>query len=307
METPPTPASPVTPSARVTGVWTTPDGPLPTLTQLFELTAHGPDTFVGVGPRYPWGGLYGGQIVAQALRAAWATVAEDFAVHSLHAYFMRRGDDAAPVRYEVDRSRDGRTYCTRRVVARQASGELLSLSASFAKPEGGPSEQGSAAGTLLAVDPEAAHDASWSPIFQRAQPPGSRGRGRMASWFRARGAADLTPTEAADPILGACFLAYTSDDLPTEAVVTLHPQRPAQDLEDPAWDHPSAWDQFWNASLDHSIWFHAPVRADEWLLHELTCDAFSATRGVAIGRVYRTDGTLVATLAQEALVRVADG
>src|SRR5690349_4886875 len=78
--------------------------------QLFDLAAHGPDTFVGVGPQYPWGGLYGGQIVAQALRAAAATVDPALPVHSLRAYFIRRGDHQEPVRYEVDRIRNGRSF-----------------------------------------------------------------------------------------------------------------------------------------------------------------------------------------------------
>ena len=80
---------------------------------MFDLALHGPDTYVGVGPRYPWGGLYGGQIVAQALRAASATVDEDKVVHSLRAYYIRRGDHTEPVRYEVDRIRNGRSFATR--------------------------------------------------------------------------------------------------------------------------------------------------------------------------------------------------
>ena len=87
---------------------------------MFELVPRGPDTFVGTGPRYPWGGLYGGQIVAQALKAAADTVEPDFEPHSIRAYFIRPGDHAEPVRYEVDRIRNGRSFTTRRVVARQA-------------------------------------------------------------------------------------------------------------------------------------------------------------------------------------------
>src|SRR4249919_3679576 len=102
---------------------------------MFELSPHGTDTYVGAGPRYPWGGLYGGQIVAQALQAATATVDPQFAVHSLRAYFIRRGDHAEPVRYEVDRIRNGRTFCTRRVVARQSVGAILNLEASYQAPE----------------------------------------------------------------------------------------------------------------------------------------------------------------------------
>src|SRR4051794_41191553 len=99
--------------------------------ELFTLASHGPDTYVGAGPQYPWGGLYGGQIVAQALRAAAATVDPLFRVHSLHAYFIRRGDADEPIRFEVDRLRNGRSFATRHVVARQATGAILPLPAPF--------------------------------------------------------------------------------------------------------------------------------------------------------------------------------
>src|SRR6187402_2356349 len=102
---------------------------------MMTLEQHGPDTYVGTGPRYPWGGLYGGQIVAQALRAACASVEDDMVVHSLRAYFIRRGDHAEPVRYEVDRIRNGRSFSTRRVVARQAVGAILNLEASYQRAE----------------------------------------------------------------------------------------------------------------------------------------------------------------------------
>src|SRR4029450_11804664 len=98
------------------------------------LETHGPDTFVASGPRYPWGGLYGGQIVAQALRAAAVTVAPRFSVPSLHAYFIRRGDASDPIRLEVDRLRNGRSFVTRRVVVRQAVGAILTLECYFQVP-----------------------------------------------------------------------------------------------------------------------------------------------------------------------------
>src|SRR4030095_11537997 len=99
------------------------------------LETHGPDTFVASGPRYPWGGLYGGQIIAQALRAATLTVDPAYQLHSLHAYFIRLGDAAEPIRLEVDRIRNGRSFLTRRVVARQSIGAILNMSASFRVPE----------------------------------------------------------------------------------------------------------------------------------------------------------------------------
>ena len=102
---------------------------------MFELVHHGPDTYVGTGPRYPWGGLYGGQIVAQALRAAGNTVDPGYEPHSIRAYFIRPGDHSEPVRYEVDRIRNGRSFTTRRVVARQAIGAILNAECSFQQPE----------------------------------------------------------------------------------------------------------------------------------------------------------------------------
>src|SRR3954454_13268399 len=131
--------------------------------RMMALEPHGPDTLVGTGPRYPWGGLYGGQIVAQALRAAAQSVDPEFRVHSIHAYFIRRGDHAEPVRYEVDRVRNGRSFATRTVVARQAVGAILSLSASFQVDEEAPEVQ-----TAVLPDvpgPERFTDDSWSTMF----------------------------------------------------------------------------------------------------------------------------------------------
>ena len=108
---------------------------------MMALEPHGPDTFVATGPRYPWGGLYGGQIIAQALRAASLTVDPGYRLHSLHAYFIRLGDAAEPIRLEVDRIRNGRSFLTRRVVARQSVGAILNLSSSFHVPEEGSEVQ----------------------------------------------------------------------------------------------------------------------------------------------------------------------
>src|SRR5205823_772873 len=108
---------------------------------MMRLEPHGPDTFVGTGPRYPWGGLYGGQIVAQALRAASLTVHHAFRAHSLHAYFIRTGDGDEPIRFEVDRTRNGRSFVTRRVEARQSVGAILTMSVSFHVDEDGPQVQ----------------------------------------------------------------------------------------------------------------------------------------------------------------------
>lgn len=133
---------------------------------MFDLQRHGADTYVGEGPEYPWGGLYGGQIVAQALRAAANTVAEGLTPHSLRAYFIRRGDQHEPVRYEVDRIRNGRSFATRRVVARQAVGAILNLEASFQREEESPAVQSIAMPEVRGPDDLA--ETAWSGRFAGA-------------------------------------------------------------------------------------------------------------------------------------------
>ena len=107
------------------------------LSHIFELEPHGPDTYVGESPHYPWGRIYGGLVIAQALWAAVQTVRAAHGVHSLHAYFILGGELAEPVRYEVDRVRNGRSFTTRRVVARQSAGAILTLECSFQRDEDG--------------------------------------------------------------------------------------------------------------------------------------------------------------------------
>lgn len=266
------------------------------LSTILDLAEHGPDVFVGAGPRYPWGGLYGGQIVAQALVAAARTVPEELGVHSLRAYFIRRGDHDEPVRYEVDRIRNGRSFATRRVVARQAIGAILNLEASFQRAEASEDVETIAAPPDL-PSPEVLDQSSWSPVFSRAfvpadrlgSGPGRDGWGRSTAWLRVDQELDAAPgTHAA-------ALAYLSDDLPTDAVVLAHPVRsePREVLDR----------VLFSASLDHTIWFHRSLRADEWHLHDFTCHTFVGGRGLALGHVFRSDGTHVATVAQEVLLR----
>ena len=253
---------------------------------MMTLAPHGPDTFVASGPQYPWGGLYGGQIIAQALRAAALTVEPAFHLHSLHAYFIRLGDAAEPIRLEVDRIRNGRSFLTRRVVARQAVGAILTLAASFQIPEGGADVQ---IEQMPAVPPpDGLADDGWSPLIARRFLPADIGPGRIGAWMR------LTEALGDDAVLNACALAYLSDDLPSDAVIAGHPDRPPRG---------TAERRFWNASLDHAIWFHRPLRADAWHLHEVTCRALSSSRGLASGSVFDHHGRHVATLAQEVLIR----
>src|SRR4051812_28478787 len=149
---------------------------------MMDLEPHGPDTYVGTGPKYPWGGLYGGQIVAQALRAAQLTIDPVYRVHSLHAYFIRRGDHEEPIRFEVDRIRNGRTFTTRLVVARQAVGAILNMSASFQVDEPGPDAQ---TVEMPAVTPLEELEGSTSlGMFERRLAPTGRQRGRSLGWLR---------------------------------------------------------------------------------------------------------------------------
>jgi acyl-CoA thioesterase-2 len=265
------------------------------LGELFDLSSHGTDVFVGQGLSYPWGGLYGGHIVAQALRAAANTVDAGLLPHSLRAYFIRRGDNAEPVRYEVDRIRNGRSFATRRVVARQSVGAILNLEASFQCAEEAEDIQTVPFPKGLPL-PAAVPSTSWSGFFERGflpdgaldQPPGT-GAGRVGAWMKVRD--DLGD----DELMQRCALAYLSDDLPTDAVIRSHSE--AKKLYDSG-THP------FNASLDHTIWFHRPVRADRWHLHDMSCHGFVAGRGLAFGHVFSEEGLHVATLAQEVLMRL---
>jgi acyl-CoA thioesterase II len=250
---------------------------------MMALEQHGPDTYVAQGPSYPWGGLYGGQIVAQALRAAAATVEPRFEPHSLHAYFIRLGDAGEPIRLEVERLRNGRSFVTRAVVARQSTGAILSMNASFQVAEDAPDVQAAPRPPAVAP-PEGADPTSWSPIFDRCADT-ARGGGRASAWLR------VTEPIGGDAVLQACALAYLSDDMPTEAVATLHP-----DVD--RW-HEEGWR---SASLDHAIWFHQRGRADDWQLYDFVADRYHGSRGVSIGRVFN-DGVQVATVAQEVLLR----
>jgi acyl-CoA thioesterase II len=252
------------------------------LEHLLALEPHGPDTWVGEGPSYPWGGLYGGQIVAQALMAAAHSVPDEFAVHSLHAYFIRRGDASAPIRFEVDRIRDGRSFFTRRVVARQSTGAILNMSASFQLAEAGARAQ-----TIPFPDapaPETLKPDSWSPIFDRRQVLSTADRTRGQAWFR------LLNEVGDKAVRHACALAYASDDMPVDAVIAMHPDRVTmQDV--------------WATSLDHAIWFHQPLRAEDWHLYDFSVHALGGGRGLTLGHIFTAGGIHIATVAQELLLR----
>jgi len=264
---------------------------------MFELSPHGTDVHVGTGPRYPWGGLYGGQIIAQALRAATLTVDLELEPHSIRAYFIRRGDDAEPVRYEVDRIRNGRSFATRRVVARQAVGAILNAESSFQRPE--PAVEIQTMEMPQTPSPKSFDQTSFTTAFDRATVPDNQvrdasrdGMGRVVAWMRVN--SDLgDPTDAEAQILHRCWLAYMSDDLPTESVIRAHPL--GADVE--------ARNSLFSASLDHTIWFHRQMQADRWNLYDFSCHHFVGGRGLSVGHVFSDDGLHVATVAQEVLLR----
>ena len=257
-----------------------------TFDQMMALEQHGPDTYVGVGPRYPWGGLYGGQIVAQALRAAGLTVEPQFVPHSLHAYFIRPGDHTEPI------LRNGRSFTTRSVVARQSIGAIFNLAASFQVEEAEADVQ------AVALDPGAGSpddhvSDGWSHVFDR-RPVGDmrlNDTGRSQAWLR------MLESVADDPLLRACALAYLSDDLPTDGVIGLHPER-GRLREDGDTER-----TFMNASLDHAIWFHRPIDPARWHLHEMRGHTLIGARGLAIGEIFGADGVHAATVVQEVLMR----
>lgn len=265
------------------------------------------DLFRGLSPEDGRPRVFGGQVAAQALVAAVRTV-EDRRVHSLHAYFLRPGDPKTPILYEVERIRDGKSFTTRRVVAIQEGEAIFSMSASFQRDEDGPSHQRP---MPEAAPPEsvpstdeliaAAARESKDPIFhflERLERPivvhdldptdprrPERRTGEHVVWFRARG--ELPD----DPLLHQCVLTYASDLTLLDASLRQHAL---------TWFDPSLQ----VASLDHAIWFHRPFRADRWLLYVTESPTTSGSRGLNLGRVYTEEGTLVATVAQENLMRV---
>jgi acyl-CoA thioesterase-2 len=260
-----------------------------TFAELMHLEPHGPDVYLGDSWRYPWGRVYGGQVVAQALKAAVQTVDPDHRPHSLHAYFIRGGSSDEPIRFEVDRIRDGRSFSTRRVVARQSSGAILNLSASFHTDEGDMD----VATHMLPPNipgPDELTDESWTTLFQRRSVPADAVDGKTAIWLRMR--EPIGDGAAAHEIATT----YASDDVPYEATASLRPDYQAsyEDEED---------QMFVGASLDHAMWFHRPASADDWQLHILGADGYTGNRGLASGQIFGIDGTHLATVAQETVLR----
>lgn len=264
------------------------DAPI-TFGTVLDLVQHGPDTWVGESPQYRWGRIYGGQVVAQSLWSAIQTVKPAYRPHSLHAYFIRGGTLDEPVRFEVVRLRDGRSFCTRAVVARQSSGAILHLSCSFQVAEEEAEVQIARMPVAPNPDEMVPQADNWPWIMERRfmiSPPGS---GQSMGWVR------LTdPLPEDDPISHACGLAFTSDTVQFNAARSIHP------LQVPPEQH---HEKFMGASLDHAMWFHRPTKADEWHLYQWECRGLTGGRGMTVGNLFAADGTHVASVAQEVLLR----
>lgn len=265
------------------------------LVELLDLEMIDVDLFRGRQPKTSRQRVFGGQVLGQALVAATRTVDPDRAVHSLHAYFLRPGDTAVPIVYRPERTRDGGTFSSRRVVASQHGEPILYMASSFQRPEPGldhqdpmPSDEvpePDEAPTLSSVyeaatgRPADEWNKEWAALDVRLA--GHTGR---RFWIRAAG--KLPDGQA----LHACVLAYASDLTLLGASVLPHGLM----IGDP---------RIRPASLDHAMWFHRPFRADEWLLYDQQSPSASGARGFATGRLFTADGRLIASVAQEGLIR----
>jgi acyl-CoA thioesterase-2 len=264
------------------------------------------DLYRGPQPHTVRQRVFGGQVAGQAVLAASRSVDDALAMHSMHSYFLRPGDTAVPIIYDVERIRDGRSFVTRRVVARQHGRPIYYLTASFQKAEEGFEHQDRMPDV---APPEAG--ISMADLARRAGPDSAE------AWQREWAALDIRH-------LGHTGMGMPEDaDHPAQARVWL---RIAGPLGDDAVLHRAAFtyasdmtllgaslvphgvhiheeDKVMPASLDHSIWFHQPFRADDWWLYDQTSPVARGGRGLATARVFTQDGRLVATVAQEGLVR----
>lgn len=280
------------------------------LIELLDLTAIGKDVFEGSSPDVSLQRVFGGQVAGQALVAAVRTVPEERPLHSLHAYFLRPGNPRVPIRYEVDRIRDGFSFTTRRVVAKQVAANgsdeaIFQLSASFQRvetafvehstpmPDGpAPEELPDFADVVAPVADKIGHFA-WipRPIDRRyrtspwvTDQSAADNDGEGYVWMRADG---QLPD---DPAIHVCVLTYASDISLLEAGA----RRAGISFADP---------EVMPASLDHAMWFHRPFRADEWFLYSSESPSASGGRALCTGRIWSQDGTHVATVVQEGLIR----
>lgn len=276
------------------------------LLQTLDLERIEENLFRGVSPDQSWQRVFGGQVIAQALVAAQRTVDAARQVHSLHAYFMRPGDPKVPIVYEVDRIRDGASFTTRRVVAIQHGAAIFSLSASFQVSEEGLTHQ-MAMPDVPGPDALPHGEELRALLLEQASEPVQRYWRRprpiefrpvsfdhyltsdklepvQRIWVRA--ISDIGP----DAALNAAVLAYLSDMTLLDTSLFAHGL--------------SVFDAgIQAASLDHSMWFHRPARVSEWMLYAQDSPASSGGRGLTRGSLFSLDGALIASVAQEGLIR----
>lgn len=280
-----------------------------TLLNILDLERIEQNIYRGESPDVGWQRVFGGQVIGQALVAAQRTVDEERVVHSLHGYFMRPGDPSVPILYEVDRIRDGRSFTTRRVVAIQHGKAIFSMSASFQivedgmehfvempetiLPENLPSEK-QLADQFIEQAPEGVRK-YWErerpielrPINLEHYISSKKLEPKQDIWFRATG---KLPN---DPAMQQAVLAYASDMTLLDTSLFAH----GRAVFDP---------KLQVASLDHSMWFHRPMNMEEWHLYSQDSPNTSGARGLTRGSIYTRDGVLVASVAQEGLIRERD-
>jgi acyl-CoA thioesterase-2 len=264
--------------------------------------------FRGLSPQVGWQRVFGGQVIGQALVAASRTVPEGWLAHSLHGYFMRPGDPAVPIIYEVARDRDGRSFVTRRVSAIQHGAPIFTMAASFHRRETGFEHQ---LPMPRVPDPEdlpgekemlARHaermPANMRRYFSRERPIELRPTRPMHYLEPEAGLAPLqnvwiraTAPLPDDRALHQCVLAYASDMTILDTALVAH-RRSFFDAD------------LMLASLDHALWFHRDFRADEWLLYAQDSPSASGALGFTRGLIFTRDGRLVASVTQEGLIRL---
>lgn len=279
------------------------------LLRILDLEPLEVNLFRGQSPQTGWQRVFGGQVVGQALVAATRTVEGRFP-HSLHGYFMRPGDPAAPIIYEVDRIRDGRSFVTRRVNAIQHGQAIFSMAASYHLDEEGYAHQMEMPDVPRPSDlpDEKVLKEQMMPTmpvairsyFERERPIELRhcdplryvdGKPRppqQSVWIR------TTAPLPDDPAIHQCVLAYASDMTLLDAALVAHGSTVFSG-------------EIQAASLDHALWFHRPFRADQWLLYTQDSPFAGGARGFTRGRIYTESGELVASVAQEGLIRRRKG
>ncbi len=279
------------------------------LLRLLELEKIEENVFRGQSEDLGWGIVYGGQVLGQALSAAVYTTATDRPIHSLHAYFLRPGDVKAPIVYNVERLRDGTSFQTRSVVAIQHGEAIFNLIASFQKRENGFSHQDPM--PLVPLPETLPTEVERHLKHQATLPDFIKARLQAERPLDSRVVEEYvdSPPEKAPPLRQVWFKtsAPIGDDLRIHQALLAYASDYAF-MTTAMKPHGVSWltPGMQTASLDHAVWFHAPFRADAWLLHSMESPRASNCRGLVRGKIYAQDGTLVASTMQEGLMRLRE-